>query len=334
MNKIMIKTPNFWLTKNFISNLLLPLSFVYQIIFFFKKKFAKKRVVKIPVICIGNIVAGGAGKTPVAIEIGKILNIENIKFCYLVRGYKRKNSSEILYISKPNQMTAEITGDETLLLAEISPVVVSKNRFLGYQKIFSQNKFKLIVMDDGLQNFQINYDLKILVVDSKIGFGNHRLMPAGPLRQNLKNIANEIDFFIIIGEKNVLIEQEIKQLNAHAKILPATIKAENISQFQNQKIFAFCGIAYPSKFFEFLKSNNVNIEKHQAFKDHHFYSENELNKLIEEAKQNNLTLLTTKKDWIKFPKKFQDEISFLDINLEIENKHLIKNFINNIIHEI
>lgn len=330
----MIKTPNFWLTKNFISNLLLPLSLIYRIIFFFKKKFAKKRVVKIPVICIGNIVAGGAGKTPVALEIGKILNTENIKFCYLVRGYKRKNSSEILYISKPNLMTAEISGDETLLLAEISPVVVSKNRFLGYQKIFSQNKFNLIVMDDGLQNFQINYDLKILVVDSKIGFGNHRIMPAGPLRQNLKNIANEIDFFIIIGEKNVLIEQEIKKLNAHAKILPATIKSDNISQFQNQKIYAFCGIAYPSKFFDFLKTNNINIEKSQAFKDHHLYSENELNKLIEEAKENNLTLLTTKKDWVKFPKKFQGEINFLEINLEIENKHLIKNFINKIIHEI
>lgn len=330
----MLKTPKFWLSKNFISNLLLPLSFIYQIIFFGKKKFAKKRTVKIPVICIGNIVAGGAGKTPVAIEIGKILNDENIKFCYLVRGYKRKKTNEILYLTNPDQLPANETGDETLLLAEISPVVVSKNRFLGYQKIFSQNKYKLIVMDDGLQNFQIDYDLKILVVDSKIGFGNNRIIPSGPLRQSLRNIAKEIDFFVIIGEKNVLIEQEIRKLNPNAKILPATIKANNINQFQNQKIYAFCGIAYPDKFFHFLASSGIIIEKSQAFKDHHFYSENELNNLSKEAKENGYTLLTTKKDWVKFPKKFQTEINFLDINLEIENKHLIKNFINNILHEI
>ncbi len=330
----MFKTPKFWLSKNFISNLLLPLSLIYKLAFFLKKEFAKKRTVQIPVICIGNIMAGGAGKTPVAIEIGKILNAENIKFCYLVRGYKRKKTSEILYLNNPDQMPANETGDESLLLAEISPVVVAKNRFLGYQKIFSQNKYKLIVMDDGLQNFQIDYDLKILVVDSKIGFGNNRLLPSGPLRQSLENIAKEIDFFIIIGKKNVLIEQEIRKFNINAKILPATIKANNINQFKNQKIYAFCGIAYPNKFFNFLESSGIVIEKSQAFEDHHFYSENELDNLNKEAKENGYTLLTTKKDWVKFPKKFQTEINFLDINLEIENKHLIKNFINNILHEI
>jgi tetraacyldisaccharide 4'-kinase len=327
----MFKTPQFWLhKKSFISLILLPLSFLYKIGFWFKKNLIKTQKVDLPIICIGNIIAGGAGKTPVALALGEFFKENNFEFCYLTRGYKSKNN-KVLMIENPRQFDVEEVGDEAKILAEIAPTCVAKNRYLGYKKIVESKKYQAIIMDDGLQNFQLEYDIKILVIDSKIVFGNNRLIPSGPMRQSLAEVAKNIDLFVIIGQKNIQIEEEILQHNCGAKILSAQISTSNLDKFINKNIVAFCGIAYPQKFFDFIKNIGLNLVETKIFADHYQYKSEDLERLYQQALSKNLKLITTKKDWVKFPKDFQEKIDYLDIKLDFDDKILIKNLLQKII---
>ena len=326
----MLKTPQFWLhQKSFISLILLPLSLLYKISFLLKKNFIKTQKVDLPIICIGNIIAGGAGKTPLALSLGAFFKENNFEFCYLTRGYKAKNN-KVLMIENSCQFDVEEVGDEAKLLAEIAPTCVAKNRYLGYKKIVENKKFRAIIMDDGLQNFQLEYDIKILVIDSKIAFGNKRLIPSGPMRQSLAEVAKNIDLFVIIGQKNLQIEEEILQQNSQAKILSAQISASNLDKFINKNIVAFCGIAYPQKFFDYIKNNGLNLVETKIFADHYNYENEDLERLYQNALSKNLKLITTKKDWVKFPKNFQEKIEYLDINLDFENEIFFKNLLEKI----
>lgn len=326
----MFKTPQFWLNKkSLISLMLLPLSYLYQIGFLLKKTFTKTQKVDLPIICIGNIIAGGAGKTPTALALGQFFKENNIEFCYLTRGYKSKNK-KILMVDESNQFNIAEIGDEAMLLTEIAPTCIAKNRYLGYQKISQNKKYQAIIMDDGLQNFQLKYDIKILVIDSKIAFGNNRLIPSGPMRQSLTEVAKNIDLFVIIGQKNIQIEEQILAQNKNAKILSAQISASNLDKFINQNIVAFCGIAYPQKFFDFIKKIGLNLVETNVFADHYQYKNEDLEKLYQQALSKNLKLITTKKDWVKFPKNFQEKIDYLDVKLVFENEIFLKNLLEKI----
>jgi tetraacyldisaccharide 4'-kinase len=319
-----MKTPQFWHSKNFISLALLPLTFLYKFGFFIKKKITKSSQSKIPVICIGNITAGGSGKTPTAIKLGKALLENDINFCYLTRGYKAnlpsKNST--YFLPKNANNISPNFGDEPILLNEIAPVMIAKNRQIGHDEIVNHN-FQAIIMDDGLQNFQLKTALKILVIDGFVGFGNNLLLPSGPLRQSLSSIASQINFFLIIGDRNQKIIDEINLLVSNPQIIFAQVIIKNLADFSNKKFVAFCGIAYPIKFFQLLKNNNLDIVSEISFSDHHNYQESEINKLLDLAKQKNCHLITTKKDWVKFSKIQQQQIKYLDIELEIDNLNCI-----------
>ena len=326
----MFKTPQFWLCKkSFISLILLPLSYLYKIGFWIKRAFVKTQKVDLPIICIGNIIAGGAGKTPLALFLGEFFKENNVEFCYLTRGYKSKND-KVLMIEKPFEFNVCEIGDEAMLLSEIAPTCVSKNRFFGYKKIVENKKYQAIIMDDGLQNFQLEYSTKILVIDSKIAFGNSRLIPSGPMRQSLAEVAKNIDLFVIIGQKNTQIEEQILENNQNAKILFAEISTSNLDKFINKDIIAFCGIAYPQKFFDFIKKNGLNLVENHNFKDHHQYSIEDLERLCLEASNKNCKLVTTKKDWVKFPKNFQEKIDYFDIKLDFNNKIFFKDLVEKI----
>lgn len=343
----MLSTPKFWQNQNglnsIISALLTPFSWLYLLGFFIKKKLIKTRSVNLPVICIGNLNAGGAGKTPCALAIGKILQEKGIEFCYLTRGYGAEND-QVKFFEKnrlvfgQNRQKAQEVGDEAILLNEIAPICVAKNRFLGAKEIVSQARFKAILLDDGLQNFSLKKDLSILVIDSQIGFGNSKILPAGPLRQTIKSGLQNVDLVVIIGQKNEELFNKIRATKPELmhqilensdvnRINYAKISSQNYQKFLGQKIFAFCGLAYPSKFFSFLDNQGFEVIKTKSFPDHHFYQEFELFELQNYAKKLGGILLTTKKDWVKFSSKMQQEIDYLDVALELENKELITEMI-------
>ena len=151
------------------------------------------------------------------------------------------------------------------------------------------------------------------------------------MRQSLEEVAKNIDLFVIIGQKNMEIEAEILQQNSQAKILSAQITTSNLDKFINKNIVAFCGIAYPQKFFDFIKNNGLNLVESKIFADHYNYENEDLERLYQQALAKNLKLITTKKDWVKFPKNFQEKIEYLDIKLDFENEIFFKNLLEKII---
>ena len=302
----MLKTPKFWQNINIISIILSPLSVIYWLIFTLLQltKTIKKTSKK--TICIGNITAGGAGKTPLAIKIGQILNSHNQKFAYLSRGYSRKTTNFIKVNPKKHQQID--VGDEPLLLAQISNSYVTTNRSEDIKKIPEKN----IILDDGMQDFSFKKDLNILVIDGSFGFGNNLPLPAGPLRQTLKNAQKFIQLAVII-------EKDKKNITKKLKNIPIFNAFITTNQKLSGNYLAFCAIANPNKFFDFLTSNNAKLKEKLTFADHYSYQKDDVTKIINQAKSKNLKIITTKKDWIKLPKNYQKQIDFLDIDLKINN---------------
>ncbi len=320
----MLKTPEFWTKKTFVSWILSPFSLAYLLVFYILRIFCKKEKVSKPIICIGNLIAGGSGKTPTAIALGKILKEMGVNFAYLSRGFMG-DKSNFLMLRKDENHKAEQVGDEPLLLLETAPTFVSKNRLFGAKQIEKMNKFDLIVLDDGMQNNRLDFDFGILVIDGKIGFGNGLPIPAGPMREAVFSGLKKADLVIVVGEINDDLRKKIRG----KKVFNAKIMPKNLEKFYGKKLFAFCGLAYPQKFFELLKANDLNVVKTLPFPDHYNYKKHDLEAIIFAAEKENLMAVATKKDWVKFPKEFQKRIAFLDIELEFEDVNLIKNELKN-----
>jgi len=315
----MLKTPKFWTEKNLISVALLPLSLIYFIGFFLVKFFTKTEKISKPVICIGNLIAGGSGKTPTAIAIGRILHEMSESFAFLSRGYM-SDGSKFLLLSKYENHDAKKVGDEPLLLLGTATTFVSTDRLFGAKQIDTMEKFKMIVLDDGMQNNSLYRDFTIMVVDGSVGFGNGFLIPAGPMRETLHNGLKKADLVVVIGDAE---EKLLKKL-AGKKIIRAKIIPKNMEKFSGKKLIAFCGLAYPQKFFSFLEKSGLEVIETRGFPDHYLYEGSDLADLCKIAGEKNATLVTTRKDWVKFPHVFQEQISYLDIDLEFENKEFIK----------
>jgi tetraacyldisaccharide 4'-kinase len=322
----MLKTPKFWTQKSLISLMLLPLSALYFVGFMIAKMTSRPQKISKPIICVGNIIAGGSGKTPTAIALGKILNQMGVKFAYLSRGYMN-DGSKFLMLQKHDNLKAEQTGDEPLLLLETAPTFVAKDRVFGAKQIESMTQFEAIVLDDGMQSNKIVRDYTIMVVDGKIGFGNGLLIPAGPMRETVSQGLRKADLIVTIGEEN----HELSKRFLGKKVVNGQIKITNFEIFREKKLIAFCGLAYPQKFFDLIKKSDLELIEELSFADHHRYKIDQLNSLLKTAEQKNAQLVTTKKDWVKFPKKYQQKIPYLDIELRFDNEILLKNELAKII---
>lgn len=314
----MIRTPQFWLKKNLISFLLLPFSLIYAFFSGLKNLLQVSHKISKPTICIGNITVGGSGKTPVALAIGKILHELDIDFVYLSRGYKAKKV-KFGFVDLQNSKAEEV-GDEPLLLEEVAPTFVAKNRVEGAKKIDHMSHVEAVIIDDGMQNNSLKKDILFLVIDGKIQFGNEFLFPAGLLRQSIRSGLKQADYVVVIGE----MDQKLENILKDKKVIRAKIKAKNLQDFAGQDCFAFAGIAMPQKFFSYLEEQGLHVVETRGFPDHYFYSKSQLNNFIEDAKTLELKLITTKKDWVKFDDESKKKISYLDIDLELENKEQLK----------
>jgi len=315
----MLKTPDFWTKKNFYSFALFPFSLLYFAGFFLIKIFSNPQKISKPVICIGNVIAGGAGKTPTVIAIGKILKEMGVDFAFLSRGYMN-DGSKFLMLRNHDNNKAEQVGDEPLLLIDIAPTFIAKNRLFGARQIENMKNFQAILLDDGMQCNKVKRDFTILVVDGQIGFGNDFMIPAGPMREPLCSGLSKTDLIVLVGEaKPDLIKKLSGKKIIHAKILPT-----NLDKFSGKKLIAFCGLAYPQKFFSLLKKVNLDVIEAKSFADHYNYQINDLEKLYQQAKNKGATLITTRKDWVKFPKTFQEKIAHLDVEMVFDDPQLVR----------
>ncbi len=321
----MIKTPKFWYYNNTSSTIialaLYPLSIIWIIISFVKKIFIKPYKSKLKVICVGNLNIGGTGKTPFTIYTFKILKKLGYKPVFLTRGYKGLEKGPVKV--RPDHNFNDV-GDEALLLSKVGPTVVSANRSLGAKFIEGlKNNYNVILMDDGLQNNTLEQDIKLLLVDKKLKFGNEFCFPSGPLREPTKQGLENIDAIILTGNDKKFTNYNDK-FN-HKTIFNSSIKIIKSSITKTTNIFAFCALANPDKFFDTLYQNDYNVISKQSFPDHHQYTEKEINNLILNAKNQNLTLLTTEKDYVKIQDK-KNEINVLSIESSLDTKDE-KNFI-------
>ena len=294
--------PKFW-DKNqisFFSVLLFPISLLIKFLNFFKRFLTKTNQSSIPIICVGNIYLGGTGKTPLCIEIFSILKNLNMNPVFVRKKY-------------------DSFQDEADLQKQVGPVYQNSKRIEAVKEAL-QNKANVAILDDGFQDFSINKNLSIVCFNKKQWVGNGLTIPSGPLREGLSAL-KRANCVVINGEKNIDIENKIFSKNKEIKIFYAKYIAQNINEFKNKKVIAFAGIGNPENFFNLLKDNKIDIIEEIKFPDHNKYSEETLESLINKTKKNNTILLTTEKDYFRINENYKQNINFLKIEVEIENRN-------------
>ena len=298
--------PIFWNDINFISLILYPMTIITYFINYLKT-FNKKKNFFIKTICVGNIYLGGTGKTPLAIQINKILRKKNPVFI-------KKNYNDQI--------------DEQKLLKLNGNLICTNLRYNGVQ-IAESKKYKVGILDDGLQDKSINYNISIVCFNSTSGIGNGFLLPAGPLRENIKVIKN-YDAIFLNGnnEDNLNIKNIIKNINPNLEIFESLYEPIDINKLNKEdKYLVFSGIGNPDTFIKTLKNNGFNIIKNLDFPDHYNYSDNDIQNIKNLAKKFNAKILTTEKDFMRLNKTISENINYLKINLKIKNEGNLINFL-------
>ncbi len=311
-----MRAPEFWRGKSagaaLLSALLSPLGHVYGCSVRLREARAKPARPKARVVCIGNLTAGGTGKTPLAIALAKKLQARGAKVVFLTRGYggKTKGAVEVRAAHR-----SEDVGDEPLLLKTAAPTVVSPNRELGARMCDAMGA-DVIVMDDGHQNFQIAKDLSIVVVGGG-GFGNGKLIPAGPLREPVARGLARADAVILSGDFRYALSFTGPVLRSH--IVP-----EDDEGLSGARVFAFAGIGEPDRFFDTLKALGANVAGSRDFPDHHLFSTHEIAALREAASEKDARLITTEKDFVRLSETQREGIAPLRIRAVFDDEDALE----------
>ena len=323
----MLKAPKFWYLKkdSLLSNLLYPFSLIFRLGTKIRNILSREKKTDLPIICVGNIVIGGAGKTPVALKIGNMLKQAGYNPHFVSKGYGglEKNNTLVKDWHSPKSV-----GDEPLLLSEIAPTWIGLDRNKSFE-LANENGADCIVMDDGFQNPSIQKDFSIIVINAEQGFGNKRVIPAGPLRESVHRGLSRTNLVITIGDIADTVKNKIPK---HIPIIEANFKIkEDDLILKGQKITAFAGIAYPEKFFNSLLLVKANIVDKISYSDHHIYTENDLLYLAEIANKNNSMLVTTKKDFVRIPKSYRSLVRTIDGFIQLDDEKLLLEILSNLV---
>ena len=305
-----LNKPGFWDYKkpNFIAYILLPLTFFVLVGNFFTKKFSKKND-KIKTICVGNIYVGGTGKTPLSIKINNLLKIQGLRSTIIKKFYNDQS-------------------DEQNLIKNYTNLICKKNRSDALNDAVNQN-FEFAIFDDGLQEKSISYNLKIVCFTNSQWKGNGFIIPAGPLREKIESLKN-FDVAVINGDpkKNQDILNEIKQINNNINIFETFYKPSNLKEFDNNVDYvAFAGIGNSENFYNTMIENKLKVIKKFSFPDHYTYSNNDLTKILNYAKNNNAKVITTEKDYLRLNPNLAQEIKYLKLDLIMPDEKKLINIL-------
>jgi tetraacyldisaccharide 4'-kinase len=298
-----MRRPDFWQHMDGAARWLAPLGALYGASVAFKARFARPYRAPAKVICVGNLTAGGSGKTPVTLAIGAMLLARGHKVFFLTRGYGGK-------ARHPMRVTpahdARLVGDEALLLARIAPTIVARDRAEGAALACAQGA-QIIVMDDGFQNFTLAKDLSIVVIDGQAGFGNGRMIPAGPLREPVAQGLARADAVIVMNGGNPGLE-DFRGALLRARLAPQG------RAFAGRRVLAFAGIGRPEKFIASLEETGALVADRQFFPDHHVFRRDEIDDLKSRAK--GACLVTTEKDYVRLDKDVRRDVQVLKVAVE------------------
>ena len=296
--------PSYLNNKNLISYLLTPFT-IFTILINFSKNFLVKKRYKIKTICVGNVYIGGTGKTSLSIQINKIL----------------KNKFKTVFIKKRylDQL------DERKMLRTHGKLISEENRGVSLDKAEAK-MFNLAILDDGLQDKKIDYDISIACFNSTYGIGNGYLLPAGPLREKLEILKKYSAIFFVGEKKNTKLSSILKKFNNkifYSKYIPINIKNYN----RKKRYLYFCGIGNPEEFENTLYKYKFKISKKFVFPDHHNYSNEDLEKIRKIASNDKLEIITTEKDYNRLTYNNKKNIKYLKVELQIENYKKFSNFL-------
>ena len=298
-----LKKPKFWDYKepNFISNLLFPISKLFEVISNLRKS-DKTKLSNIKTICVGNIYLGGTGKTSIAIELKKLLDDYNIKSCFIKKDY----SSQF---------------DEQKLLQKFGKTFINKSRLESLKRANSEN-FEIAIFDDGLQDKSISYDLTFVCFNKKNFIGNGRVIPSGPLRESLNSLKKYQNIFLNGNDEDTKILKELLNQNySNLKIYESKYNPIDLNTLNlNDQYVVFSGIGNHYTFIDMLKKNNLVIIKDFEFADHYNYLKNDLEKITKFASKNEAKILTTEKDYLRLDKNLKLGINYTKINLKISQE--------------
>lgn len=324
-----MREPTFWGSKTHpLALMLLPVSGLYRLLERAHRFFVKPQHPGKPVICIGNLTAGGAGKTPTVQYLATYFAAQNKQVAILSRGYGGSLSHKGGPATRvdPAIHTAADVGDEPLMLAAAFPVFIHPDRFASLRAASAQGA-DIAIKDDGFQNPAMANHVNLIVIDGAAGLGNGYLLPAGPLRQSVSVSLARTDSVLILGPAT------------HASLPPlrAACAARDIPVFHGavaakapaadaQPLLAYCGIAKPEKFFASLKSCDISVAAQQVFDDHHNFTEADASALLAEATRLQAGLITTRKDMARLQnavagsqcRALADASLVLDIELQID----------------
>ena len=314
-----MRAPEFWHGDGGVWPLLLaPLAHAYGAAG--AARFALTEPVKapVPVICVGNLVTGGAGKTPVALALGAYLQALGREVHFLTRGYGGSERGPVR-VDPGCHGVAEI-GDEALLLAARAPTWVARNRVSGAEAA-ADDGAGIVVMDDGFQNPALAKDVSLLVVDGGFGFGNGRVIPAGPLREPVETGLGRASAVVLIGEDVSGVEERIALARARLGRTPPVLGARlapgaNAGEIAGRPVVAFAGIGRPEKFFATLEEIGCRLSATHAFADHHLYTADEVMAICEQARGLDALPVTTGKDYVRLPEAARPMVKVLNVELE------------------
>jgi tetraacyldisaccharide 4'-kinase len=257
------------------------------------------------------LTAGGTGKTPIALEIARMLLERGARPVFLTRGYGGKVRGPA-FVAADDRAT--LVGDEPLLLVSIAPVIISRDRAAG-AKLAEESGFDTIIMDDGHQNFSLAKDLSLVVVDSETGFGNNCVLPAGPLREPVAQGLQRADAVIINGDGTPSEIARTTLPSIRVRLAPI-----GDSSWNGKRVVAFAGIGRPEKFFTSLAGAGAKIIEARPYGDHHIYTQSEVARLKARAGAENAALVTTEKDFVRLTRTEREGIVCLPARITFDDR--------------
>ena len=321
-----MKAPEFWRHDGALARLLAPAAWAYAMGADLNRRRVTPARAGAPVICIGNLVAGGAGKTPTALAVAGMLRRRGRRPHFLTRGYGGRLAGPVRV--DPARHTVAEVGDEALLLAARAPTWLAHDRVAGAAAAIGDGA-DAIVMDDGFQNPSLVKDLSVLVIDAGYGLGNTRLLPAGPLREPVERGLARADAVVLIETVGVAARAPLPPLpNGLPVIAARLVPDEDAMRFAGRRVFAFAGIGRPEKFFQTVLSVGAELAGQRSFRDHHVYGPQEIMQLVEAASAADAVPVTTAKDHVRLPAEARPMVETLHVHLEFDAPNAVMDLLD------
>ena len=307
-----LKKPKFWDKQepNFFSYILIPITIFFKIIVSLKPK-SKIKIKDIKTICVGNIYLGGTGKTSLAIKIKEILTKKNIKTCFVKKFYTKQ-------------------FDEQKLLKSYGKLFVANKRIDALNQAAKEN-YAVAILDDGLQDYSINYDISLVCFNTINWIGNGMTIPSGPLRESLNVLKNYNNIFLNgVNEDTLEIEKKALKINPNINIHKSKYIPKNLNEFNiNNNYLVFSGIGNHKTFISMLKEHRFKIIKDLEFSDHYNFTDRDLDKIINLGETLNCKVITTEKDYYRLDEKYYESIKFIKSELKLDDEEkLVKILLN------